>query len=267
MHKLFLSFGFLGSFCHSGSGPEFQPPFCVNEKSEAAKQVRKSRLAIQVYKATKRKYTDPKGVWDQRYLKENPEIEKSLKEFVEGKRGRSLARIQPEGKTAQALHQELINQGFSWKTVPLLVDQGPHKQYWKLSGDKTTNENDPEVVKMHIYTHQDGGMVRVKASGVPDKTAKYPKRSPHVVMAVLKNFDPSQCKRGICIYDTSYENEAFKVTREGMAGPKAASNNYGFRQPFKNNTSYARELNRLAEDIYMDLVHTDLKTGCPNPLE
>ncbi|MBW8309046.1 MAG: hypothetical protein K0M45_05345 [Candidatus Paracaedibacteraceae bacterium] len=267
MYKLFLSFGFIGSFCQSGSGPQFQPPFCVDEKSETAKQARKFRLAIETYKATRRKYTDPRGIWDQRYLKENPDIEKSLKEFTAGKRGQSLTHIQLEGKTAQALHEELIQHGFNWKTVPLVVDQGPNKRYWKLNGDKTSNENDPEVVKMHIYTHQDGGMVRIKACGVPDKTAKYPKRSPHVVMAVLKNFDPSQCKRGWCNYDTSYDNEAFKVTREGMAGPKAASDLYGFRRPFKKETPYTQELNRLAEDIYMDLVHTNLKTDCPNPLE
>jgi hypothetical protein len=264
MDRIFFSFYFLGSFGYSAPTPDFQTPVYIDRQTETAKQHRKLRLAIEIYKATKRKYSDPKGLWDQNYLKENPEIEKSLKEFREGKRGHSLARIHPEGKTAQALHNQLIKEGFSWKAVPLLVDQGPNKRYWKLNGDQTVDAQDPEVVKMHIYTHRDGGMVRIKASGVPDKTAKYPKREPHVVMAVLKNFDPSQCHGKACSYDTSYDNEAFKVTREGMAGPKAASIQYGFRHPFENNTSYAQELNRLAADIYMDLVHTDLKTDCPS---
>ncbi|AIK95982.1 hypothetical protein [Candidatus Odyssella acanthamoebae] len=267
MDRIFFSFYVLGSFGYSAPAPEFQDALCFDNQNEATKQNRKLRLAIEIYKATKRKYSDPHGIWDQHYLKENPEIEKSLKEFGEGKRGHSLARIQPEGKTAQALHDELVKEGFSWKAVPLLVDQGADKRYWKLNGEQTADEKDPDVVKMHIYTHRDGGMVRIKASGVPDKTAKYPKRVPHVVMAVLKNFDPAQCRGESCSYDTSYDNEAFKVTREGMAGPKAASIKYGFRYPFKNNTSYSQELNRLAEDIYMDLVHTNLKTNCPNLLE
>lgn len=267
MHKLFLNLYFIISFCQAASVPDFQPPFCINEQSEAEKEARKLRLAIEIYKATKRAYNDPEGVWDQQYLRQNPEIEECLKEFSEGKRGQSLAHIQPEGKTAQALHIDLIKKGFTWKTVPLLVDQGGDKKYWKVNGDQTSNEKDPQVVKMHIYTHRDGSMVRIKASGVPDKAAKYPKRPPHVVMAVLKNFGPAQCQGKFCNYDTSYDNEAFKVTREGMAGPKAPSAKYGFRHPFKNNTPFSRELNCAAEDIYMDLVHTSLKTNCPESLE
>ena len=264
MYKLFLSFFILFSACQATLNPEFQAPFCISDQTPEAKQRQQFRLVIDVYQATQRPYTDPNGIWDPKYLQENSEIETALKEFSQKKRGQSLAKICPKGKTVQALHADLVNAGFSWKAVPLLVGQGEEKKFWKLNGDQTSNDQDPEVVKMHIYIHPDGGMVRVKASGVPDKSAKYPRRSPHVVMAVLKKFDPTQCRDGKCPYDTSYENEAFKVTRDGKAGPKAPG--CGFKYLFENNRAYAKVLNQLAVDIYMDLVHTDLQTSCPSSL-
>lgn len=264
MYKMGLIFYSFSSLCHSAPLPQFQAPICLNKLNEKEKETQKFRLAIDVFKAANRSYTDPEGLWNQQYLQENSEVSQALKEFSNGKRGQSLKNLHPEKKTVQDLHLELVKSGFTWKMVPLLVDQGGDKKYWKLDGAQTTNEKDPDVVMMHIYIHADGGMVRIKASGIPDKTAKYPKRLPHVVMAVLKKIDPSLCHGTLCNYDTSYDNEAFKVTREGVAGPKAPTLKYGFRPLFKETTPYAKEQNNLAEDFYMDLVHTLLKINCPD---
>lgn len=260
MRKILLSFCFIYSFSHAASLPDFQAPVYIEKQDGSEEETQKFRLAIEIYKATHRSYTDSKSMWDQEYLRENPDIEKALNQFSQGKRAQSLKNIHPEGKTAKDLHFDLIKEGFTWKEIPLLVDQGAEKKYWKLNGEQTFDEKDPQVVKMHIYTHPDGGMVRIKASGVPDKMAKYSKRCPHVVIAVLKNFDSAQCQGNSCHYDTSYDNEAFKVTCEGMAGPKASSSKYGFKSPIENDASYNKKLNRFAEDVYMDLVHTHLKT-------
>jgi hypothetical protein len=267
MYKIILSIFFFTSLGQATSGPNFQAPLCIKEPNNTQEEIQKIRLAIEVYKATKRKYTDSEGLWDQLYLQNNPHIVKALDEFSQGKRGRSVASLHPKEKTAQALHNELIRKGFTYKTVPLVVDHSPHqKKYWKITGEQTTNKEDPEVVKMHIYTHPDGGMVRIKASGHPDKAAKYSKRVAHVVMSVLINFDPADCQGEVCSYDTSYDNEAFKII-EGTAGPKAPSPRYGFKQFIKNNTPKCEKLNRIAEDIYADLIHTPLKTDCPNSYE
>lgn len=259
MYKILFVFSFIYSFSYAASFPDFQSPVNLKKLDGWDQETQRFRLAIHVYKATHKNYTDTASLWDQKYIQENPDIATALHEFTQGKRAQSLKNIHPEGKTAKALHLDLIKNGFSWKAVPLLVDQGLEKKYWQLDGEQTINATDPHVVKMHIYIHPDGAMVRIKASGIPDKTAKYSKRCPHVVMAVLKSFDFTQCEGNACNYDTSYDNEAFKVTCEGMAGPKAPSQQHGFKSPVENDTSYNRELSRFAEDVYMDLVHTNLK--------
>lgn len=262
---MFLYFCFLVSVCNAEPSVGFQTPFCVAKQNKIEQETEKLRLAIETYKASKRKYTDPDGVWDQQYLKQNIDISNALKEFSEKRRGQSLSRINPEGKTANALHIDLIKQGFTWEDVPLQT--GKRRKYWKINGDKTEDEKDPQVVKMRIYTHQDGAIVRIKAGGIPDKKGKYPRRSPHMVMAVLKNFDPAKCTKESCNYDTSYDNEAFKVTREGDPGPKGPLRKHGMRYPFINKTPHAKKLNQAVENTYMDLVHTNLETDCPEPLE
>lgn len=267
MSKIFVFVCFLTSLCKADFTPDFQAPFCIIRQNKVEKEAEKFRLAIETYKATKRKYTDPKGVWDQQYLKKNPEIAYALKEFSEKKRGQSLSRIQTEGKTAKDLHTILSNEGFSWKDVSLQAGKGHQKKYWKIDGNKTENKQDPNVVKMRIYTHRDGAIVRIKACGIPDKKGKSPRRSPHIIMAVLKSIDSQLCDKESCNYDTSYANEAFKVTQEGDPGPKGPSIKYGLRLPFKNDTHHAKTLNQVVENTYMDLVHTNLKTDCPEPLE
>lgn len=260
MYKFLFIFYFIYSFSHATSFPDFQAPTCINKHEELPDETQKFRLAIHVYKSTHKNYTEITSLWDQDYLQKNPDIATALHEFAQGKRAQSLKNIHPKGKTAKDLHLDLIKEGFVWKAVPLLVDQGSEKKYWKLNGEQTSDVADPQVVKMHIYIHPDGGMVRIKASGIPDKAAKYSKRCPHAVMAVLKSFDFTQCEGNACNYDTSYDNEAFKVTSEGMAGPKASSPKYGFKLPIENDLFYTEKLNQFAEDVYMDLVHITLKT-------
>lgn len=265
MYRIFLLFCILIGCCKAESTPNFQAPFCIRKQNKTEQEAEKLRLAIEIYKATKRKYTDPNGIWDQQYLKENPEIANALKEFSEKRRGQSLSHIHVEGKTAKDLHIDLVKEGFTWKDVPLKAGKG--HQYWKINGDKTKDEQDSNIVKMRIYTHRDGAMVRIKSCGIPDKMGKTPRRSPHVIMAILKSFDSAACGKESCNYDTSYANEAFKVTQEGDPGPKDPSRKHGLRYPLGNNTPHARMLNRVAKNAYMDLVHTNLKTDCPEPLK
>lgn len=264
MYRVFLSFCFLNAYCNAESLHDFQKPFCVTRQNKTEQETEKLRVAIEIYKASKRKYTDPDGIWDQQYLKKHTDITNALREFSEKKRGQSLLKIHPERKTAASLHLELVKEGFTWKDVPLQSGQG--KKYWLVNGDKTENEKNSHVIKMRIYTHKDGAIVRIKAAGIPDKTGKNPRRSPHVVMAVLKNLDSGLCSNDEpCNYDISYANEAFKITREGNPGPKGPSRQHGFRHPFPNKTSHARKLNQVAENAYMGLVHTNLETDCPEP--
>jgi hypothetical protein len=141
-----------------------------------------------------RHHNNPKSLWDQDVLKKNPQLQKTLDDFVAGKQGQSVRNLNLEGKTADQMRQELLDKGFE------------HHPERLASG-----------VPHDIYTHRDGGMVRIKPEGDPAS----PHRSqPHVSKSVL--YDPDK--------GTGYENEAFKVANEGQAVPKSPSSGAGMNE-------------------------------------
>ena len=228
--------------------PTFQPPFIPKELNESEKSRQSDLLAVSVYKSTFLLPSHPLSLWNQDYLSNTPKIKIALDEYIAEKRGQTLKKISLKGDL-KSLHTHLIDLGFVWKEVPLTAGKG---RYWKIDGSKTKHKNDTDLVMMQIYVHPDGSMVRIKSRGIPDISGTYPQRNPQILLSVLADISEKTAKD----YDTSYENEAFKVTQEGNPVPKSPSPKFGIKIPSYAGFSLA-ELKKVPS-ILMGLIHISL---------
>ena len=203
-----------------------------------------------------------KSLWDQDYLAMHPHVLKAIQEFNQGKRGQSVKSIKLRDKDAKEIHEMVLSNGFTYKKVPLRASL-KNRTYWLPSGQTTKDASHPDVLQMYVYIHKDGGVVRLKPRGIPDLRGKHPRRHPHAVKAVLQNIEPGLCDKGPCDYDISYQNEAFKVSEDNRALPKAPSPKYGLKFPYKGLDKSEKRLNRLTSNAVMSFAYTNLKTSCP----
>lgn len=243
----------------------FQRPFCYKTSNKDENSAQKYTHVIQLYKATFKDPQDPESVWDQDYLQHNPHVLQAIYDFKKGLRAQTLKRVNLEGKTALELHKELINLGFLWIKHPLRASF-KKQTYWLMNGETTKDPHHKNIVYLHFYIHSDGSLVRLKAAGVPDFRGKHPRRAAHAVKVVLLNVDPNLCQKKNCHYDTSYQNEAFKVTNDNQPVPKAPTPKFGLKIP-KNlgGSSMDKQQVRLIQNAVMNLAFTNLKTNCPQP--
>ncbi len=244
---------------------DFQAPFCYKKQNRDENATRKYTTVIRLYKATFKDIFNAESVWDQDYLQDNPHIVEAIRDFQKGKRAQTLKKISLENKTAEELHKELLKLGFVWQKVPLRASF-KKRTYWLIGGQTTKNPNHKHVVNLHLYIHEDGSLVRIKAAGVPDVRGKHPRRAAHAVKVVLLNVAPDLCKNNECQYDTSYQNEAFKVTNDNQPVPKAPSQKFGLKLPQGTLTTLGKRRTRVIQNVVMNLAHTNLKTPCPLPL-
>jgi hypothetical protein len=182
---------------------------------------------------------DPAGIWDQKVLKENVRLRQRLDDFKSGSVGSSVRDLDLSKKSPEDLHKLLIANGFQHKREPLSAGN----EYKRRDGSTTPDPNDPENVHHDIYTHQDGGMVRVKPEGDPDSPFR---PEPHASKSVV--FAP---------HETSFPSEAFKVTNQGIAVPKAPGERYGLR--FLETSSSDSSENAGYADTLMRLAHTNIE--------
>lgn len=195
-------------------------------------------------------HTDPTGIWDQATLLD-PQY-RSLKDTLDavaaGKKGRSVARIALSGKTSKELHEELLARGFKHKREPLSTYENGRTEYVlsKEGADgalTTPDPRHPDVLPQDLYTHRDGGMVRVKPEG--DTGSRF-RPQPHASKSVL--IDP---KNG-----TSLDNEAFKLTSRGHPVPKSPYGSTGIKPKSAIGTKgeYKGYQDQLMEEAHTDLL-------------
>jgi hypothetical protein len=199
--------------------------------------------------AMSKSHTDPDGVWDQKVLNDpnHKQLKDSLDEFAAGDKGKSVKDLDLSKKGGEQLHEELLDKGFKHKREPLTKDVDGQREF-VLSrpgqdGKMTTSDpTDPNIVSQDIYTHADGGMVRVKPEGDPSSPFR---PQPHSSKSVLH--DPNK--------GTDLSNEAFKVTNNGEPVPKSAFGPTGMKP--KGDVGTAGEYKGYSDEI-MDAGHADL---------
>lgn len=137
-----------------------------------------------------------------------PRTEQALKAFAHGTLGGSVKGLDLRNRTAAEVRQELTRRGFI-SEMGVITDV--------RTGKPVVNPKTGKPVPMEIWTHRDGGMVRIKPDG--DPTSRH-RPAPHLSVSVL--YPP-----GASGHD--FNNEAFKVDFAGNALPKWASD---ARNPF-----------------------------------
>lgn len=137
-----------------------------------------------------------------------PRTEQALKAFAAGTLGGSVKGLDLRNKAAAEVRSELTRRGF-------VAELGVIKDV--RTGQPVLNPKTGKPVPMEIWTHRDGGMVRIKPEG--DPTSRH-RPAPHLSVSVL--YPP-----GASGHD--FNNEAFKVDFSGNALPKWASD---ARNPF-----------------------------------
>lgn len=137
-----------------------------------------------------------------------PRTEQAIKAFAAGTLGGSVKQLDLRNRTAAEVRTELTRRGF--------VQEMAHITDVR-TGKPVVNPTTGKAVPMEIWTHRDGGMVRIKPEG--DPTSRH-RPAPHLSIAVL--YPP-----GASGHD--FNNEAFKVDFAGNALPKWASD---ARNPF-----------------------------------
>ncbi len=172
-------------------------------------------------------HTNANSVWDQPTLGATPNLLNALNDYAAGTKGGSVSALDLSAYAGhpELLHDYLVNHGFQHQRKPLNDDVDnnaapPTQLYWRTDGTTTANPADPQTVPHDIYTHGDGGIVRVKPEGVPDPDPNVKRPQPHAVKAVL--YTPH--------VDNGFDDEAFKVTNAGHAIPKIFSPQAGMRQ-------------------------------------
>jgi len=167
----------------------------------------------------------------------NQKLEARLRAFETGLAGSSVRHLDLRNKTALALDDQLRELGFSHSGRPL---PAPGGGYLRQDGTRTDDADDSEVARDDVYTHRDGGMVRMRPDGVPGDLRW---SSPHAIKAVL--YDATR--------PATRDNEAFKVTNDGYPVPKTPHRSDGMVQLADREANEAR-LDALMRDVHTDLV-------------
>lgn len=238
------------------------PSFCIAEPSTNEKDSLIYNVVINTYIASAKDVEDPESIWDKSFIKKDPELALALEEYKTNKRGHMVKKLRVAGLNAKQIHDILLKQGFEHERKPLHIPKN-HNIYWLKDGTITNDENHKNIVPIDIYIHKDGSMVRVKPFGIPDKQAKVFRREAHISKAVLKIL-PCDCINRECKYDTSFQNEAFKVSELGYPLPKRPSLKAGLKLPYNNSTYLGRKLNAVVSTTVSNLGHIRLATDCPS---
>jgi len=224
-------------------GPHAQKPAPLARSKEWQEGAEKAKNEMG------KSHTDPSGIWDQKTLADpkNKGLKDSLDSYAAGSKGKSVKDLDLSKKTGEQIHDDLIDKGFKHKREPLSVDVDGKREFVLSKPDAngkmtTADPKHPDIVPQDIYTHPDGGMVRVKPEGDPSSPFR---PQAHASKSVLH--DP---KKG-----TGFDNEAFKVTNGGDPVPKSAFGPTGMKPKSAVGTQGQHKGYR---DQIMDEAHTDL---------
>lgn len=188
--------------------------------------------------------TGPRTAWNAEW-RASTRNTRTLEAFEQGSKGKSVKDLDLSGKSASEIDRELRAKGFTHERTGIATtDANGNTVYRTKDRGLTSNPKDPNATPQDIYVHPDGGMVRVKPAGDPGNPYR---AQPHASKSVLYN--PTK--------GTSFSNEAFKVTNDGRAVPKAPTPGAGLP------TTADEAARRKIADELMNAGHTNLPGGKP----
>lgn len=151
--------------------------------------------------------------------------------FQAGAVGNSVHDLRLAGQTVDAVERALAGLGFRKQRTPLMAERTrTGAPRWRLlDGGTSTDPAHPAVVPVDVHVHLDGGCVRIHPLGDPrhplDPITPFAAKSV-LFVAPSWRVDDLAGKRALEI-DTSFCNEAFRVTDEGAVVAKSRRTAYG----------------------------------------
>lgn len=140
--------------------------------------------------------SEPAKVWAPNLT---PRMEAALAAYRAGKLGESVRELDLRRKSVQECREALVAKGFT-------VEHGHITDV--RTGKPAVHPETGEAIPMEIWTHPDGGMVRIKPEG--DPTSKF---RPQAHLSKSVKYPPDASGH-------DFNNEAFKVDAEGRPLPK-----------------------------------------------
>lgn len=210
--------------------PGAEKPSCLAQPSNLSQSSSAWKKGLEKASgALKRGVFEEGSVWDQKVLEKRHKLKKALEEFLEGKRGASVKKLDLAGTHPEKIHEMLLAKGFTHMREPLSAGLSKRKmRYWKRDGSYSSDRQEAGLVPHDIYTHPDGGLVRVKPEGVPNP--RYPHPEPSCSKSVLLSLELKyhhHLRKEVP--QTSYRNEAFKVSLKGQPIPKGPNPQFGLK--------------------------------------
>lgn len=225
------------------------PEICFKEFTSSERKRREIEVILASYDSLLKPYDHKDSLWDPQFLKDHPEYANALRDYRKGKRGQKARQVKLEGLSPEEIHQLLLKEGFIHHREPLRQSFKKSKA-WEDDQTLDSKDKQPHGVMMDVYTHKDGSRIRVKPSSIPDYERRTPLRFPHYSLSVM--LDLKHLEGG-------YDQEAFKLTKQGHPVPRAPTPNVGFRFIFKDDEKFKR---RLQADVAMGAVHFLLPSTC-----
>lgn len=228
---------------------------------------------------------DRNGLWDKEFLRTHDRQAQKLNAFRLRRIANSVRTIVLTNFTPEKLHDHLIKSGFRHKRLPLSIFCNSKNVFVLNDGGTTENPKHLRIVPHDFYLHADGGFVRVKPQGIAAASCNARRRQPHASKGVVLDatITCTDAARKNCDWNSSFENEAFKISANGVALPKAPTKDAGFlplhqdklvsasKNPFQlqaQNEGYTNMLMALAHaDLVVDYSSCSNKSKQPKTVE
>lgn len=192
-------------------------------------------MAIGVAKAEVAIKCDPfssSSIWDQNYLSKETELADKIKKFLAGEYAKKAKELAFENNSKEEVMEKLIQNGFKKWEVEGRVDG--------LLGKAKDREFQDAG---EIYIHDDGSIIRIKDAS----SKRHIRPQAYLVKAALKNQGGP----------ATWQNEAFKISKEGFPVPKGHKTNQGMLTHAPNSSGTDEDKGWI--DLIMEEVHIDIK--------
>ncbi len=174
----------------------------------------------------------PQSIWNQNYLSKETEIADKIKKFLSGEYARKAKELAFEDNTKEEVIEKLIKNGFKKCEVEGRMDG--------LLGKAKDREFQDAG---EIYIHEDGSIIRIKDAS----SKRHIRPQAYLIKAALKN------QAG----PATWQNEAFKISKEGFPVPKGPKTNQGMLTHAPSSSGIDEDKGWI--DLIMEEVHIDIK--------
>ena len=91
-----------------------------------------------------------------------------LERFAHARQSTSILSLDLEGRSPRAIHEDLLDRGFSVTGVPVFAPYGHDgaRRFYLVTGATTSDPSDPRLARELYYEHPDRGVVRLFSAGV-----------------------------------------------------------------------------------------------------